>query len=91
MIDDYKFLIHARAGNHRTHFYCSIRLDHVNELPILAGLHGLVGNHDGMGPGRKPEGDADILAGPQLVVFILESAFELNGARSLVHRIVNKR
>ena len=38
---DHHVLIDARAGRHRPRFHRAVLLHHVDELPVLAGLHGL--------------------------------------------------
>ncbi len=87
---NHQFLIHARAGDHRAHLDGSILLHHVNELAVLPGLHGLIGNHSGVRPRGQSQSHAHEFARPKAIGGILKSALELDGAGGGVDGIVDE-
>src|ERR1035441_8384099 len=69
---DHHILADARTGHDRAGFDGLIFLDDVDKGPGLAGLNGLIGDHDGIGLGSEQQGNTHELAGPQLVIGIGE-------------------
>ena len=86
----YQVLIHSRAGDHWPHFDRPVLLHHVYKLAVLSGLHGLIGDHNGVGPRGEPQRDAHELSGPQRIVLVFESAFELDGTGGRVDGIIDE-
>ena len=90
LIDDH-VLVHADAGGHGTRLDRTVLFHYVDELAILAGLHGLVRHNQGIGMGRELERDPDELTRPELAVLIGEGSFQLDGSGSGIHGVVDER
>ena len=66
-----------------------VRLDDVDELALLAGLHGFGGYDGGALNGIEGEHGSDELAGPEEAVPIIEGGLEVNGAGGGVDGVVD--
>ena len=70
-IDDH-LLAESAAGRDRPDLDVVIRLHHVDELPLLSGLHGFGGNDGSVLDGVERQHHGDELAGPEHAVFVVE-------------------
>src|SRR5207245_8373563 len=75
LLDD-RYAAKRGTGNNRHDSYTEVGLDHKDILARLTRLHGLVPDHDHLGPAGKGQHHVDELPGPQPPVGIGESPLE---------------
>src|SRR6202035_3801999 len=86
----HNLIVDGLANRHLTRFHGLVRFDDESELALLSGLNRLRWNHGGAVDGPQRHNHIYKLARPESVIGIRETSFQLDGAGSTIHRIVDE-